>query len=691
MRPRYLNNQQLDKVNFGALATALENPATKTNYGAYPNTGYPDADQFLGAASEYIVNLQPPYVHFRDMEFDAYFQDNYHVARNLTLNLGARYEAHPGMLMKDGTMTGFDLKNDAEVLGATPESLIAKGFTTQAIITNIENDGGKYETPQEAGIPSNMVNSYNFTVLPRAGIAWQPFGNRWGTVLRGAYGRYVYLIPQFFFGSSLGQSSPFEAAYTQSYVTAAQSPDGLPNYLLRSPQTVVAGVNSANVVNSATTTAILPGIVITSADPNNPPDYVTQANVTIEQPMKGNSALRLSWNFAHDANLWNFDLYNQHPSAYVWEMHTGTIPPTGKVPGTDTYSTTATGPYDKIPWGNNRLIEKTGWSTDNSLQVNYQRLFHHGIAYQISYVWSKPMHTSGESGGDGQVSPGVNFVNSAPAVSTMTSPYGTAISPATPPPPPEGTAPWAYYKALNRFQYYRVDTYVPKHQIRFNGIVDLPFGRGKRFLGHSNRLMNELVGGYQLAGDGIIVSQDFTVGAGNWGPTNPLQVYKHKAPITDCRSGVCYKEYEWFNGYVAPTANANVDCTTKCLSGLPSNWAPYVTPIDNAPGTKYYGKNEVSITLPGKAPADIGYAPGPTGANPYAKTVLNGPFNWTADASIFKVFPITERANLRFNMDAFNVFNVQGQNNPNGTDGAQNFLSSHNQARQLQFTLRLTF
>ena len=92
--------------------------------------------------------------------------------------------------------------------------------------------------------------------------------------------------------------------------------------------------------------------------------------------------------------------------------------------------------------------------------------------------------------------------------------------------------------------------------------------------------------------------------------------------------------------------------------------------MDTTPGTTYYGDNEVSITLPGKSPAAIAYSPGPE-TNPYAKTVLNGPFNWTADASLFKAFPITERVNLRFNMDAFNVFNVQGENNPNATDGTQ--------------------
>jgi hypothetical protein len=48
-------------------------------------------------------------------------------------------------------------------------------------------------------------------------------------------------------------------------------------------------------------------------------------------------------------------------------------------------------------------------------------------------------------------------------------------------------------------------------------------------------------------------------------------------------------------------------------------------------------------------------------------------------------------------MDAFNVFNVQGLNNPSGSDGTLGYapggvgFSSHNTPRQVQFSLRLTF
>jgi hypothetical protein len=112
----------------------------------------------------------------------------------------------------------------------------------------------------------------------------------------------------------------------------------------------------------------------------------------------------------------------------------------------------------------------------------------------------------------------------------------------------------------------------------------------------------------------------------------------------------------------------------------------------------YYQNNEVNITLPGKAAAPIVYAPGPAtsstgavGSNPFAHTVLNGPINYTVDLSVYKVFPITERMKLRFNMDAFNALNVQGYNNPSGTDGTETLTSSYNTPRQIQLTLRLQF
>jgi hypothetical protein len=694
-----LPSQRQDSESFGAYATALENNSTTASntFSALPNTGYQDADFFLGAASSYGVNLQPPVFHLRDRAIAAYFQDNYHVSRNLTANIGLRYEAHPAPWEKYGLMDTFDLKNDAYVTSAPPAAFIAQGLTTQTIITNLQNIGVLFETPQQAALPNVLLRNFNLNFFPRVGLAYTPFGGKYGTVIRGGYGRYAYAINIHAGIEGTATNIPFTVPYSQSYTNGAQAPDGLNNYLLRTPQSVVMGVNSSNAVNSSAINSIQRGLTLGNLASDYAPGEVTETSLTLEQPMKGNSALRLSWVWSHGQNLEIYDYYNSHPSNFAWEMTTGTAIPGGAL------SSVATGPFDQTTYGgSNGIFNKDGWSNDNALQANYQRLFHRGIAYQVMYVWSKPMRVGGNSTRDSNLYNISNFVGTSGVLGTMTSPYGSVITPTLPPARPAGVAPYGHWHDYSRWTGYQLDSGVPKQHILFNGIVDMPFGRGKRFLGNSNRFVDELVGGFQIAGDGNIVSQVFQPAGSNWGPTNPLKVYKHKAKITDCRSGVCHEAFEWFNGYLAPTVipgnSSNAGCTlaSGLVTGLPSNWAPYQSPIDtdcNAsdPAYKYYGQNEVNVTLTNGTVVPTPYSPGPTANNPYSHTFLNGPINWTIDLSLFKVFPITEKVNLRVNVDAFNALNMQGYTNPNTTDGVESLLSSANGARQLQFTMRLTF
>jgi Carboxypeptidase regulatory-like domain len=691
----YLPDRNSDQIGFSALATGLYQPTSGTNWTAQSNTGYGEGDFFLGAANNYSVQLNTAYQHYRDMEFDAYFQDNYHVSKNLTLNLGLRWEAHPAPYTSNYLQESFDLKNKAMVLAQPLSWYVAQGYTTQTIVNNLTNLGMVFETPQTAGIPSTMLRNNDFTFGPRIGAAYNLFGGRTGTVLRGAYGRYISPVPV---RNSLRLPSanhPFAASYAQNYNTGSQAPDGSNNYLIRASNPVIAGVNSANVVSSNTVNSITPGVTEVTMNPDYAPNFVSEVNATLEQAFKGNSALRVSWVWTHATNLDQYYYYNNHPSNYVWDLVTGTTPPGG------TYSSTATGPYDQTLYGGSQALDQTsGWSNDNALEASYQRLFHGGFAYQINYVWSKPFRIGGNWSRDGKLYPYQNF---APG-------YG--------PGQPTNIAPYAMTRALNRFENYMVDTGIPKHHIQFNGIYDLPFGRGKQFLGNSNRFMNELVGGFQVAGSGQIISQDFVVGSGNWGPTNPLHVYKHGAPITDCRSGVCRPSFLWFNGYLAPTVIAGVDCTTNCVSGLPGDYVPYQTPINNIPPTNpnqtcaqqaattpcstvqaNYGNNNVTVPQLGGKTTSVAFSPGPS-TNPFAKSVINGPFNYIAAASLFKVFPITERVNLRFNWDVFNVLNDQGYLNPNTTDGTENLQAPYNALslngggqgpRVMQFSLRLSY
>ena len=86
-----------------------------------------------------------------------------------------------------------------------------------------------------------------------------------------------------------------------------------------------------------------------------------------------------------------------------------------------------------------------------------------------------------------------------------------------------------------------VDTNTPPQHLQFNGLIDFPFGRGKRWLGNVNKPLNELVGGWQLAGAGRFTVTDFAITSTNWGPTNPLKIYKKSVPDHRLPSGTCLK------------------------------------------------------------------------------------------------------------------------------------------------------
>jgi Carboxypeptidase regulatory-like domain len=738
-----------DNIQFASTqdTTGLFNPSTAASNSdtEYANTGQVNADFFIGGASQYNVNEEPPYGHFHTWEFDAYLQDDYHVARTLTLNLGVRYEAHPAIWIKSGLANGFDLKNDAMVLGAPQATLISEGYTTAAALANDGIDGAKFESAAQAGLPSGLINNDNAVIEPRAGFAWQALP-KVGTVVRAGYGIYAFQAPLRSAYKALLGNNPFQLGYGQNYTSASQTPSN--GYTLQVPQcnlpggsfgtityatvgcTPVMGVDSTQVVNSGTTTSILPGFNNYSVDPDFPVDLATQFNFTIEQPFKWNSALRVSYNWVHGTNLDQEWEYNNHPSTFVWEVLNGAATPSGgpTTIGTNQYSTTATGPYDQTTWGSGSAREqKSGWSNDNQLQVVYQKIYHSGMAWQVQYVWQKNLRVGGNSNRDGSIYPYLDYANSGLSTYVPVANSSAPIAPALPPPPPSGTASYGYYRALNRFENYAVDvdnglnSTAPPQHLQFNYIYDLPFGRGKRFLGGVNKLVDELVGGYQLAGDGQLVNQNIAINSENWGPTaasgaasNSIHVYKHKYPIVDCQSGTCYHEYLWWNGYIPLIANANSDCSqesgigTKVVSNLPSSYVAYQTPMDvscSAAGKDtYYGQNEVTMTFLNGKTGNLAYQPGPnattgggdpggwSGVNPFAKTIIPGPFNFNMDASLFKVFPITERVNMRFNMDVFNLLNNQGSVNPSGSTGEQNLTTtSFWQARQVQFSLRLNF
>ncbi len=126
----------------------------------------------------------------------------------------------------------------------------------------------------------------------------------------------------------------------------------------------------------------------------------------------------------------------------MWEKTSGTLPPKGP------YASVALGPYDNKTYGAVTTDDRTGWSTDNALQFNYQRLYRRGYAYQIFYVYSRAMRV----GGDRYVSEWDRL-----SLRRLRS----------------WSRPDIGSRRAEYFQNYQIDSGGPEHHISFNGIVDL--------------------------------------------------------------------------------------------------------------------------------------------------------------------------------------------------------------------------
>ena len=180
--------------------------------------------------------------------------------------------------------------------------------------------------------------------------------------------------------------------------------------------------------------------------------------------------------------------------------------------------------------------------------MNYQRLFHHGFAYQAMYVWSRPFRIGGNSTRDSIAYPIQDYPGVRPGQLVRRSAGVPMLQPAAkdaihrsgrPSAAAAGAESWADYKALDRFEDYKVEPYYaslfPPHHDQWH--LDLPVGRGKWLSRPLQPFVDELVGGWQIAGIGQVESQGFAPGCKQLGTDQPAHTYKHSVPIVDCSSG----------------------------------------------------------------------------------------------------------------------------------------------------------
>jgi len=196
----------------------------------------------------------------------------------------------------------------------------------------------------------------------------------------------------------------------------------------------------------------------------------------------------------------------------------------------------------------------------------------------------------------------------------------------------------------NRLLNYQRDTSIRKHRVRWNWIVDLPFGKGKPVLGGAGPVLNRIVGGWQVAGLGSLSSTYFALPTG--------------------------------------------------IMGVPADYKPAGQPVNPLPANanrsdpmySYFGGNTTWVTLKNGTQQRTTFDPR---LHPWRQQYFPSTRQWGLDASLFKTIPIKERFSMRLNADFFNVLNHPGNPSGVGSTGVLSTRSSGMPARVAQLILRV--
>lgn len=663
-------------TSFNSGATALVDPASNpANPQATARTGHNLGNLFLGVANYASPRRRGEY-NLRRQEHAFYFQDNFKVTPRLTLNLGIRYQLTPFPGEKNGIyVPGFDTNNRAIVLGQSMDNLYSAGVTTPQEIRMFENIGVKFETWDKAGLPRKGARNNWHDWGPHLGMAYRVGDGRSSFVVRSGYSVSYFNEGLYSWMDQSTAGTPFGVNFQNfSNTLAAESPDGIANWGMRSAPTVFAGLNSQNAVSLDRPVPLTPGQTSNYFfNPDQPTPKVQDWNFTVEKEILNNTVFRGGYVGNHGTNQMQIWPFNDATPAYVWYATTKNPLPTGL------YSGVATRPFDQRTYGSLVEYRKTGWSNFHGAEFQVERRYSQGVGFQVSYVLSNALRAGADNGNSG-------YGSSIPGLNTFL----------------PGTVP-ADDAERNRFLNYRRDPSIPKHRVRLNWIVDLPIGRGKWLGRNAGGVLDKFIGGWQVAGLGTIYSTYTDLATSNWNITGePVRTYGYDYPIEDCRSGTCYPGYLWWNGYIpANRINSHgADGRPNGVMGVPADYKPAVTPLipwgstalpPNAPANTnvqtFWDTDNVWIPLSNGVPQRIAYN---NNLHPFRYQYIGGPRQWNIDASLFKRVHITETKELRFTIDAFNVFNHP--NNPNsGSAGVMLTDGQSGLPREMQLSLRFSW
>ncbi|MEZ5361766.1 MAG: TonB-dependent receptor [Bryobacterales bacterium] len=470
LRQEYNNVRELQQAQgsheFGPGWTSQFDPNDQQ---AVSYTGSGLGSTLLGLPTYLSNQANRGYFYFQQFELGAYFQDSWKVNQRLTLELGVRYDRWAPYGEKYNRLVNVDLtsyENQFQVITPGDSTMESLPGILPSMLDSWALRGLTWTTANSAGFPSKLIPADNNNFGPRLGAAYRINDK---LVVRASYGEYFWTMPL----SQILQTSRTNPPLNLRYQNDVSTQQGTQPYYAIS----TAPANNDYVQNnSVPTDGIVPLSInaqpMMAWDVRDWSDNRMQSwHFTVERALGGNTALRLSYLGNHGRDLEQRFQVNPRESEWNYQARTGEIRP---------------GRLDLMrpnPDWNFSALNHTGYSNSNSLQAEIERRYSNGIAFQWFYTFSRTMTTSDAGGftsGNGSINATGTANFDVPAVSQLL-----------------GEPNLSYDERL-RLGYVNSGS-VPAHRTSWNALIDLPFGKGKKFGRNASGVLNGIIGGWQLA------------------------------------------------------------------------------------------------------------------------------------------------------------------------------------------------
>ncbi len=385
-----------------------------------------------------------------------FVQDDWRIGSKLTLNLGLRYEYEtPLTEVDDRSVGGFDFAA-VQPIEAASRAAYARNPTPEVPVDQFDVRGGLL-FPGVGGQSRGLFNTPSNNFMPRVGLAYQIDDK---TVLRGGYGLfYGFLgqrrgdVVQSGFSANTNQNLTLDNGLTFIETLSNPFQGGI-----QEPVGAAAGIE----------TFLGQGVTFFAQDPVSPRTQRWQVGLQRELP--GAWLAELTYVGAYGSDLLTTRNINSTPNEYLSTSptrDTATInylgaqvpnPFSGLLPTTALAALRGgTIPRERLlrpypQFDNVTTTTNEGESWFQSFQVNLQRRFSKGYTLGMSYTWSRFEEAT-------------EFLNG------------------------DDPSPTRHISSQD----------VP-HKLAVSGIVELPFGEGRRLGSDVNAVVSKFISGWQLSG-----------------------------------------------------------------------------------------------------------------------------------------------------------------------------------------------